>query len=149
MEFTREHNDLIYGALDIFLEKDSPAIVARDNDGISFSTVLGSSGSIEVDSNGDWDIILDGNKYYKIEKEVYSVIDYSKKAPPVEDLLETLSALYKKKLQDRSKILIEMIIRGLAKLIMDDKISVDVDVQFGHTLIAKTNNIGNVKIVLN
>ena len=149
MEFTREHNDLIYGALDIFLEKDSPAIVARDSEVISFSTVLGSSGSIEVDSNGDWDIILDGNKYYKIEKEVYSVIDYSKKAPPVEDLLETLSALYKKKLQDRSKILIEMIIRGLAKLIMDDKISVDVDVQFGHTLIAKTNNIGNVKIVLN
>jgi len=52
-------------------------------------------------------------------------------------------------LQDKSKILIETIIRGLAKLIVDQKVSVGVDVQLGPVLIKKTDDIGNIKILLN
>ena len=47
MEFTKKHNDLVYGALEVFLDKDSPSVVAREDDGnISFITVLGINGAI-------------------------------------------------------------------------------------------------------
>ena len=41
MEFTKKHNDLVYGALEVFLEKDSPSLVAREDGGkISFGLSL-------------------------------------------------------------------------------------------------------------
>ena len=47
MEFTARNNDLMYGALEVFLEHDSPILVARELDHtISFSTVLGQDGRI-------------------------------------------------------------------------------------------------------
>jgi hypothetical protein len=150
MEFTKRHNDLVYGALEVFLEKDSPSLVAREDNGeISFATILGLNGLISPKKDGSATISLEGETYYTIEKEVYELIDSRDEAPDVESLLENLSTIHKMKLQDKSKILVETIIRGLAKLIVDQKVSVDVDVQLGPVLIKKTDDIGNVKILLN
>lgn len=150
MEFTKRHNDLVYGALEVFLEKDSPSLVARDESGeISFATVLGYNGIISPKEDGSATISLEGESYYIIEKEVYDLIDPREETPDVESLLENLSTIHKMKLQDKSKILVETIIRGLAKLIVDQKVSVGVDVQLGPVLIKKTDDIGNVKILLN
>ena len=150
MEFTKKHNDLVYGALEVFLEKDSPSLVAREDGGkISFATVLGYNGLISPEDDGSATISVEGEHYYSIEKEVYELIDSREETPEVESLLENLSTIHKMKLQDKSKILVETIIRGLAKLIVDQKVSVDVDVQLGPVLIKKTDDIGNVKILLN
>jgi len=150
MEFTQRHNDLIYGALEVFLEKDSPALVAREEDGlISFSTVLGLSGVIEKEEDGSANVFLEGQKYYEIEKEVFHLIENRNEAPEVESLLEELAIIHQMELQERSKILIETIIRGLAKLIVDQKVTVGVDIQLGPVLIKNTDDMGNVKILLN
>ncbi len=150
MEFTQKHNDLIYGALEVFLEKDSPSLVAREEDGlISFSTVLGLSGVIEKEENGSANVFLEGQKYYEIEKEVFHLIENRNDAPEVESLLEELAIIHQMELQERSKILIETIIRGLAKLIVDQKVTVGVDIQLGPVLIKNTDEMGNVKILLN
>jgi hypothetical protein len=150
MEFTKKHNDLVYGALEVFLDKDSPSVVAREDDGnISFITVLGINGAISQEENGSATVFLEGEPYYTIEKEVYELIDYQDDVPEVESLLENLATIHQMELQDKSKILIETIIRGLAKLIVDQKVSVGVDVQLGPVLIKKTDDIGNVKILLN
>jgi acylphosphatase len=150
MEFTQRHNDLIYGALEVFLEKDSPSLVAREEDGlISFSTVLGLSGVIEKEEDGSANVFLEGQKYYEIEKEVFHLIENRNEAPEVESLLEELAIIHQMELQERSKILIETIIRGLAKLIADQKVTVGVDIQLGPVLIKNTDDMGNVKILLN
>ena len=150
MEFTARNNDLIYGALEVFLEHDSPLLVAREeNKTISFSTVLGHDGKIQPLENGDWEIVLEGDNFYTIEKEVYDLINHQGNTPPVEELLETLAEVHKHKLQEKSKILVETIIRGLARLIIDQKIDVGVDLQLGPFLIKRNGEIGNVKIVLN
>jgi len=150
MEFTQKHNDLIYGALEVFLEKDSPSLVAREEDGlISFSTVLGLSGVIEKEEDGSANVFLEGQKYYEIEKEVFHLIENRNDAPEVESLLEELAIIHQMELQERSKILIETIIRGLAKLIVDQKVTVGVDIQLGPVLIKNTDDMGNVKILLN
>lgn len=150
MEFTQRHNDLIYGALEVFLEKDSPSLVAREEDGlISFSTVLGLSGVIEKGEDGSANVFLEGQKYYEIEKEVFHLIENRDEAPEVESLLEELAIIHQMELQERSKILIETIIRGLAKLIVDQKVTVGVDIQLGPVLIKNTDDMGNLKILLN
>lgn len=150
MEFTKKNNDLIYGALEVFLEHDSPILVAReDNHEVSFSTVLGQDGKIQPLENGDWEIILEGNSVYTIEKEIFALISLQEDTPPVEELLENLAKLHSGNLQEKSKILVETIIRGLARLIIDQKIKADVDLQLGPFLIARNGEIGNVKIVLN
>jgi len=150
MEFTQRHNDLIYGALEVFLEKDSPSLVAREEDGlISFSTVLGLSGVIEKEEDGSANVFLEGQKYYEIEKEVFHLIENRNESPEVESLLEELAIIHQMELQERSKILIETIIRGLAKLIVDQKVTVGVDIQLGPVLIKNTDDMGNVKILLN
>jgi hypothetical protein len=92
---------------------------------------------------------LDGEHYYKIEKEVYDLIDYQIDAPEIESLLEELAIIHQMDLQKKSKILVETIIRGLAKLIVDQKVSVGVDVQLGPVLITNIGNMGNLKILLN
>lgn len=150
MEFTKKHNDLVYGALEVFLEKDSPASVAREEgDVISFSTILGLNGTIVKNEEGGANILLEGEDYYKIEKEVFDLIDYQSDAPKIESLLEELSIIHQMDLQKKSKILVETIIRGLAKLIVDQKVSVGIDVQLGPVLITNTGNMGNLKILLN
>lgn len=150
MEFTKKYNDLVYGALEVFLENDSPALVAREDDGaISFYTILGLNGSIVKNEEGGANILLEGEEYYKIEKEVYDLIDYQRDAPEIEYLLEELAIIHQMNLQKKSKILVETIIRGLAKLIMDQKVSSSVDIQIGPVLIKNTSNMGNLKILLN
>lgn len=150
MEFTARNNDLIYGALDVFLEHDTPILVARETDQtVSFSTLLGHDGKIEPLENGDWQIILEGDHFYTIEKNVFDLISFHENTPPVEELLENLAEMHRSNLQEKSKILVETIIRGLARLIIDQKIKADVDIQLGPFLIARNGEIGNVKIVLN
>lgn len=150
MEFTHKNNDLIYGALEVFLEHDSPILVARDNDqSVSFTTILGQDGKIELLPTGDWQIVLEGNNFYTIEKEIFDLISLQENTPPVETLLQNLVQLHAGNLQDKSKILVETIIRGLARLIINQKIVVNADIQLGPFLIAKNEEIGNVKIVLN
>lgn len=147
MEFTNTYNDLMYGALDVFLESDSPHLIAHIGGGIEFTTKLGHHGFIEKNEIGDWDINLEGSLVYTIEKEVFEIITRQEKAPALDNLIIELSDLYQKELGDRSKILLENIIQGIGYLMINGKAKADVDVQFGPYFI-KSNGDGG-QIIMN
>jgi len=141
MDFTNRHNDLMYGALEVFLENDSPLLVGREGDNIEFSTVLGNHGSLSENKNGDWDILLEDDVVYTMEKEIFDLITKEDSAPDLDDLLLELSELYQKDLRDKSKILLETIIKGIGYLIVNGKAKSEMDLQFGsHFIKAGSNN---------
>jgi hypothetical protein len=131
MEFTSKYNDLMYGALDVFLEHDSPLIIGRELDRIEFSTRLGNHGIIEKNQTGNWDIIVNGSVVYTIENFIFEVINRKEMALEIDDFLEELSTIYEKDLDDKSKILIESIVQGIAYLIMNGIVKSSLDLQFG------------------
>jgi len=149
MDFTSKHNDLIYGALDIFIENDSPELVAREGNKVSFVTRLGSHGKIIEDDIKGWNVMLGDDVVYTIEEEVYSLIHTRENAPSLEDYLKKVSEIYDHNLQDKSKILLESIIEGIVKLLKENKISLGVDLQVGSFLIKKGQIFNNYNISLN
>jgi hypothetical protein len=149
MDFTTKHNDLIYGALDIFLDNDSPELVARDGDSISFVTKLGSHGRILVNERQGWDVVVGEDLIYTIENEVYLLIHTRENAPALERYVEKVSEIYQHNLQDKSKILLESIIKGIVKLLQENKINLDIDLQVGPVLIKKGQIFNNYNISLN
>lgn len=149
MDFTTKHNDLIYGALDIFLDDDSPELVGRDGDNISFVTKLGSHGKILVNENQGWDVVVGEDLIYTIENEVYLLIHTRENAPSLERYVEKVSEIYQHNLQDKSKILLESIIKGIVKLLQENKINLDMDLQVGPVLIKKGQIFNNYNISLN
>ena len=133
MNFTSKHNDLMYGALEVFLEKDSPLLVGRDGDTIEFSTILGNHGVLSENSDGEWDILLEDEIVYTTEREIFDLIASEREDtdPDLDKLLLELSDLYKKDLRNKSKILLETLIQGIGYLIVIGKAKSEMDLQFG------------------
>ncbi len=121
MRFTQKHNDLIYGALGIFLEDDLPDIVSREPDSIHFVTVLGRHGDIVKNMDNNWDILIDKNIVYTIESEIFAIIKQQENAPEINDFAKSLEelAMSQKILQDKSKILLNILIKGVAKVLIE------------------------------
>ena len=119
MAFTQKHNDLIYGALEIFLENDSPSIVRRAEKNIHFVTVLGFHGDIIENSDGNWDIIVERSIVYTIENSVFELITQENDAPNMEELVERVIELGEEDLHDKSKILLKNILEGIAHIVVD------------------------------
>lgn len=131
MEFTNRNTDLMYGALEVFLETDSPVLVGREGDNIEFSTLLGNHGTVVRNEDNEWDILIDDDVVYTMEDEVFNLINRENTAPDIDDLLVELSDLYGKDLRDKSKILLKTIIQGLGYLITNGKAKSGMDLQFG------------------
>lgn len=132
MEFTSKYNDLMYGALDVFLENDSPLLIGRESDRIEFSTKLGNHGFVEKNQEGDWDIIVNGSLVYTIEQKIFEIINRKELALELDDFLLELSTIYEEdELGKKSKILLESIIQGIAYLIINGMLKSNLDLQFG------------------
>lgn len=133
MDFTNKYNDLMYGALEVFLEKDSPLLVGRDGDTIEFSTVLGNHGVLSENMEGEWDILLEDEVVYTMEREIFDLIAREREDtdPDLDSLLLELSDLYKRDLRNKSKILLEILIQGIGYLIVSGKVKSGIDLQFG------------------
>ena len=70
MGFTQVNTDLMFSALDHFLEADSPVRIFRDDLGISFETALGNYGLVIPNEEGNWDILVNDLKIY--DKTIFS-----------------------------------------------------------------------------
>jgi hypothetical protein len=131
MEFTLKHTDLIYSALDIILDGDGVNLVLRDKDLILFRTDNGNKGVVLKAEDGNMEVIVGGKSVYFIEKEVYRILNYQSKIPPLEIFTPLLINLYHKNLQPKSKILVGSLLKGISQMVISGIISVDFNKKFG------------------
>ena len=118
MEFTLKHTDLIYSALDIILDGDGVNLVLRDKDLILFRTDNGNKGVVLKAEDGNMEVIVGGKSVYFIEKEVYRILNYQSKIPPLEIFTPLLINLYHKNLQPKSKILVGSLLKGISQMVI-------------------------------
>lgn len=103
MGFTYVHTDLMFSALDHFLESDSPVRIFRDNLGISFETALGNFGLVIQNERGNWDIFVNNSKVYEIENEIYSIITHEGNAPEIKEYMKSLKELSSSGVKNKSQ----------------------------------------------
>ena len=125
------HLDLLYSALDLFLEDDSTEIIIRDNQLVLFKTTLGLKGAILSNQRGDKSIMIGNDVVYTIERSVFDLISYGVDVPPIEVFLPRLIMTWHSDIQPKSKILIGKIIKGLSQMIISGILSVDFESEFG------------------
>jgi len=125
------HLDLLYSALDIFLDDDSTDVIIRDEHLVLFRTTLGLKGAILSNKKGDKSIMIGNQVVYTIEKSVFELISYGVEVPPIEVYLPRLIMTWESDIQPKSKILIGNIIKGLLQMIISGIISVDFESEFG------------------
>ena len=121
------HLDLLYSALDIFLEDDSTDVIIRDEQLVLFRTTLGLRGAILSNKDGNKSIMIGETVVYTIEKSVFELISYGVDVPPIEVYLPRLMM----DIQPKSKILVGRIIKGLSQMIISGIISVDFESDYG------------------
>lgn len=131
MKFTLKHTDLLYSALDIILDDDAVEMIIRDEKFVIFKTVLGKKGLILSNKNGDRKVFLDDKMIYVIEHEVYSIISHEDKAPKLETYLPKLILLNNQDLQEKSKILVSSLLKGLTKMAFSGFININLKESFG------------------
>jgi hypothetical protein len=131
MGFTRIHTDLMYSALDHFLGTDTPVIIFRVDLGISFETILGNQGLVIPNNEGNWDILINNDKVYEIENEVYSIITHEGNSPSIDEYMTKLKNLSRSHIKEKSKTFVDMTKSGIEFLAVHGKIELNQDIKFG------------------
>lgn len=149
MGFTQIHTDLMYSALDHFLEADSPVRIFRDQLGISFETRMGNPGLVVLNDNENWDIFLNDSKVYEIEKEVYTIITHEGNSPSVNEYMKILKKVSSLPLQKKSLDFVNMTMKGLEFLAVQGKLDLDEDFVYGPFMVYKTPSGKTERIILN
>jgi hypothetical protein len=147
MGFTKIHTDLMYSALDHFLETDTPVLIFRDPLGVSFETALGGQGLVIPNLEGNWDIFLNDEKIYEIEDEVYSIITHEGNAPSIDDYMKKLKSLSGTSLKDESRKFVDMTRSGIVFLALQGKINLKSDFVYGPFSV-HTNPSGEKTIII-
>lgn len=149
MGFTQIHTDLMYSALDHFLETDTPVRIFRDEMGISFETALGSYGLVIPNEGGNWDIFLNDEKIYEIENEVYSIITHEGNAPSIDEYMRRLKDLSIVPLKRESKKFVEMTRSGIEFLAVQGKIDLKQSFTYGPFMVFRDSSGQKRSIILN
>ena len=126
-----KHLDLLYSALDIFLDDDSTEIIIRDEQLVLFKTTLGNKGAILSNRDGNKSIMIGEKVVYIIEKNVFELISYGVNVPPIEVYLPRLILVWQSNIQPKSKILVGKIIKGLSQMTMSGILHVDLESDYG------------------
>ena len=149
MGFTQIHTDLMYSALNHFLETDSPVRIFRDELGISFETALGNQGLVIPNEGGNWDIFINENKIYEIENEVYSIITHEGNAPSLDEYMDRLKKVSKIPLKEESKKFVDMTKSGIEFLAVHGKVELKEDIQYGPFYVYHDQSGAKRTIILN
>jgi hypothetical protein len=131
MGFTNIHTDLMFSALDHFLETDTPARIFRDDLGVSFETELGNYGLVIPNKDGNWDILVNNSKIYEIENEVYSIITHEGNAPSIDEYMKCLKTLISSPIKEQSKEFVRMTREGLVILATMGKVDLGENFSYG------------------
>ena len=131
MGFTQVNTDLMFSALDHFLETDSPVRIFRDDLGVSFETELGNYGLVIPNKDGNWDILVNNSKIYEIENEVYSIITHEGNAPSIDEYMKCLKTLISSPIKEQSKEFVRMTREGLVILATMGKVDLGESFSYG------------------
>ena len=131
MGFTNIHTDLMFSALDHFLETDTPVRIFRDDLGVSFETELGNYGLVIPNKDGNWDILVNDSKIYEIENEVYSIITHEGNAPSIDEYMKCLKTLISSPIKEQSKEFVRMTREGLVILATMGKVDLGESFSYG------------------
>ena len=131
MGYTQVHTDLMFSALDHFLGSDTPVRIFRDEMGISFETALGNYGLVIPNQEGNWDVMVNEEKVYEIEGEVYSIITHEGNAPSIEEYMENLKKVYGSKIKEKSKNFVKMTKEGIEFLAVHGKVKLKGNFTYG------------------
>ena len=149
MGFTQVHTDLMFSALDHFLESDSPVRIFRDDLGVSFETALGNYGLVIPNESGNWDILVNDSKIYEIENEVYSIITHEGNAPSIDEYMNQLKKLISSPIKERSKEFVKMTRDGIKVLAAIGKIQLEESFSHGPFFIFVDKQGNKRRIILN
>lgn len=149
MGFTHVHTDLMFSALDHFLEDDTPVLIFRDDLGVSFETELGNFGLVIPNEQGNWDILINNSKIYEIENEVYSIITHEGNAPAIDEYMKSLKELISSPIKERSKEFVKMTKDGITILATIGKIDLGESFSYGPFFIFVDKHGNKSRIILN
>jgi len=149
MGFTQVHTDLMFSALDCFLEGDSPIRIFRNELGISFETTLGNYGLIVPNQEGNWDILINEIPVYEIEEEVFSIITHEGNAPSIDTYMEKLNQARLSPLKEKSKKFVDMTKKGIEFLALHGKISLSESFVYGPFFVYTNKQGVKERIILN
>lgn len=110
----------LYPVLQHYTGEKITSISVLGDRSLIFNTFLGDNGFVNVDINGDWEIIIEKKVVYTIEKSVFDVLVKPSKKSSLENYIGILNDLFSdKRISDRSKILVSNILLFLEEYILN------------------------------
>jgi len=111
--------------------------VERDEEIVQFKTMLGQGGKIERNLSGDWDLLIEEEKVAEIEDVLFSIFCEAKKQPPIDVYYKKLLRVKKKKLNYRSSILVDQLIKSLEMLMLNMEVKLKNPITIGPYFVLK------------
>lgn len=128
--------DILYPIIEHYIGSGVSELV-RDEELVMFSTVMGKDGRIEKNLLGNWDLLVEEEKVAEIENSLFSIFCEAKKQPPIDVYYKKLLNVKKQKLNYRSAILVDQLIKSLEMLILNMEVKLKNPVRIGPFLAFK------------
>jgi hypothetical protein len=126
--------DILYPIIEHYIG-DGVAGVKRGHDEVSFLTIMGKDGRIEKNEEGDWDLLVEEEKVAEIEDSLFSIFCEAKKQPPIDVYYKKLLKVKRKKLNYRSSILVEQLVKSLEMLMLNMEVKLKNPIAIGPFLV--------------
>jgi len=139
--------DILYPIIEHYIG-DGVAGIRRGEGEVSFSTIMGKDGRIEKNEEGDWDLLVEEEKVAEIEDSLFSIFCEAKKQPPIDVYYKRLLKVKRKKLNYRSSILVEQLIKSLEMFMLNMEVKLKNPITIGPFLVFTSMGRKDV-IVLN
>ena len=110
----------LYPVLQHYTGEKITSISVLGDHNLIFNTFLGDNGFVNQNTRGDWEITIEGNVVYTIEKDVFEVLVKPSRKSSLENYVGILNDLFTdKKISDRSRILVFNILLFLEEYIIN------------------------------
>lgn len=137
--------DILYPIIEHYIG-DGVAGIKRETESVSFLTVMGKDGRIEKNIEGDWDLLVGEEKVAEIENSLFSIFCEANKQPPIDVYYKKLLKIKKKKLNYRSSILVDQLIKSLEILILNMEVKLKKPITLGQFFIF--NLMGKKEVIV-
>ena len=148
MKVDHKNLALIHSALTHFLGE--PILdVSRFNDSIVFQTALGTTGFMESNFIGNWDIWIGEEVVYEIEKELFDLIEYDRNPDGgLIELYNIMKEIDPAGMKFKSRSFFDIIKSSIENIILNHNLPLTGDTKIGTTEIHYKDN-QKIKISLN
>ena len=119
--------------------------IIPDGDTLTFKTLIGDIGIVKEDFDGNWNITIEGEEIYKIERDIFNALIKPNSKSSLEDYIEILNDLsHSSNISYRSKILVSNILMFLEEYILNSDFLPKKSIRVG---IFSVLNLGGKKFI--